>query len=559
MNNVLRDISVVVFIVSQVGVLAAQNLANLADQNPITLSGGLRVSSQFYSVSGIDPQRSPFAWRISGSPTLSIYGISLPLSFSFNGRETNLNYPTFNRFGASPHYKWIKVHAGYRNMRFSEYTFSGKTFLGAGVELTPGNFRFSAMVGRLRNLAAIRNRDSYLTNLVPDYRRKAFALKIGYGSPRNYFDLILFRSVDDPNDYLHAIDDRAIRPIENLVFGTQSRFTIAKRITFDLNGAASALSDDINAETVASDHTIVKAAEPFFKPRKSSALSLAGDASLNLRLSRFSFGVKYQRIEPFFQSFGTNYYNSDRENITINAGTNFVKRKIRLNGSFGIERNDLQNIRATKSKRSIGSLMLSITPSNEWSLNLRYANYQRENQSGLLELNDTLRFVNVSQQSGISFNYRIGDEQIKYRIGLTANLQTIEDQSAIRRLSSDVMSYNTALNFGIDLKNLGLNITPSANYSRHDVSEAMQERYGFGLRANKKFPEDFSVSLSSRYNWNDYNKLSNGKIFTTRINMSKKILSSHRLGFTISYVDRSSILRKSFQEIRSRLNYGYTF
>ncbi|MBK6370290.1 MAG: hypothetical protein IPF64_10820 [Flavobacteriales bacterium] len=35
-------------------------------------------------------------------------------------------------------------------MNFSELTMSGQRFFGAGVELTPGHFRFAAMYGRLR-------------------------------------------------------------------------------------------------------------------------------------------------------------------------------------------------------------------------------------------------------------------------------------------------------------------------------------------------------------------------------------------------------------------------
>jgi hypothetical protein len=63
-----------------------------------------------------------------------------------------------SRFGASPHRGWFRAHLGDRYMSFSEYTMNNHNFRGAGVELTPGKFRFSAMGGRLakaepRNLA----------------------------------------------------------------------------------------------------------------------------------------------------------------------------------------------------------------------------------------------------------------------------------------------------------------------------------------------------------------------------------------------------------------------
>ena len=537
-----------------------QDLQSLPNQNPVEFGGGLRMSTQFYNVSGIDPTRSPFAWQISGSPSLSFYGIRVPLSFSFNGQSSSFNTPSFNRFGASPYYKWAKLHVGYRNMNFSSYTLSGKTFLGVGVELKPKNFRFSGMIGRLRNLAAVRNQESYITNLVPDYQRKAYAIKVGYGSSRNYFDVILFRSVDDQSDYINAPTDPTLQPLENLVVGSQFRLTFAKRITLDVNGAVSAFSDDINSEAVGEDNAVVQSVNSFFQPRKGSVFSYAGDAALNFRLKRINFGVKYQRIEPYFRSFGSNFFNNDKENITVNTSFSIAKNIARVNGSFGVERNDLQNVRAISAQRTIGSVQLSLRPSKQFNANLRYGNYQRENRSGLIELNDTLRFVNVAQQSGLGLSYRIDGLTKDYTIGLNINHQSIEDQSAVARLSNDVVSYSASLRAGIDFKNLGLQVTPTANYNRYDVSEILQERYGLGIRIGKQFNEKkTSVNLTGSYNFNDYNQKRNGEVWLTRFMFSTKLMEAHRIGFTASYVNRSSILRKSFREFRSRLTYGITF
>src|SRR5690606_30555610 len=102
----------------------------------------------YYGTSGIASRRQPFSWYITGAPVVSIYGISFPFSMTVSEQERRYAQP-FNRYGVSPRYKWLTLHAGYRNVRFSDFTLAGVNMLGGGVEINPGIFRFGAMAGRI--------------------------------------------------------------------------------------------------------------------------------------------------------------------------------------------------------------------------------------------------------------------------------------------------------------------------------------------------------------------------------------------------------------------------
>jgi hypothetical protein len=154
------------------------------------INGGLQLSNVFYHTSLDTAYRSPLSYIISGQFNLSWKKITLPFSFILSEQERNFRQP-FNQFGASPQYKWVTIHAGYRNITFSPYTLAGHTFLGGGVELNPGKLRFAAIYGRFTKAV---HPDSVL--ILPGqsaYDRYALSVKLGVGKATNYFDVMYLK------------------------------------------------------------------------------------------------------------------------------------------------------------------------------------------------------------------------------------------------------------------------------------------------------------------------------------------------------------------------------
>ena len=132
----------------------SQDLSTIKNEKPFAISGRIDARTIMYSSSGIDGRRSPFTYILSGAPTLSFYGITVPITFTISEQERNFSQP-FNQIGLSPTYKWLTLHGGYRNVRFSPYTLAGHTVLGGGAELRPGKWEIGFMTGRLNRSTSI--------------------------------------------------------------------------------------------------------------------------------------------------------------------------------------------------------------------------------------------------------------------------------------------------------------------------------------------------------------------------------------------------------------------
>ncbi|MGE8377958.1 MAG: hypothetical protein ACN6PN_06385, partial [Sphingobacterium sp.] len=193
----MKAIIHIVIFVCCIGILGraqAQELSNITKEKPFRFDGNVELRGMFYHASGIADRMEPVNYLISGSPTISLYGWRIPFSFTLSKKQSSFQQP-FNQFGLSPTYKWITLHAGYRNVTFSPYTLAGHTILGGGVELHPGKLRFGLMYGRLNRATVI---DTASMSLVPySFTRKGLAVKLGYGTSANFFDLNLLHAKDD--------------------------------------------------------------------------------------------------------------------------------------------------------------------------------------------------------------------------------------------------------------------------------------------------------------------------------------------------------------------------
>jgi hypothetical protein len=194
-------------------------------QNPwMQFSNQMSVSVEHYSVKGIDGRQMPLTYVFHGTPTLQIGETPVPFSFVLSSFSNSYQTP-FNQLGASPKYKWIQVHAGYRNMQFSNFTLGGQRMLGAGVELTPGKWQFGFFWGMLRR--AIEPDSTISENAPPGsqlfgpgYRRTGWGAKIGYGKKdKSNIAFSAFRGTDHVKSLDPQFHSLVRRPEMNMVLG----------------------------------------------------------------------------------------------------------------------------------------------------------------------------------------------------------------------------------------------------------------------------------------------------------------------------------------------------
>src|SRR5690606_6327555 len=358
------------------GLLVAQDFTNIASQRPVAFNGSVELRGMFYGASGIANRMEPFNYFLSGSPTLSIYGWTIPFNFTVSKKQTSFQQP-FNQYGLSPTYKWITLHGGYRNVTFSPYTLAGHTMLGGGIELNPGKLRFGVMYGRLNRATVI---DTASMSLVPfAFTRKGLAVKLGYGTAERFLDLSFLRAKDDSTSLPLGIAgfESQVRPQANSVLSYGTKYTLFKNIFLESDGAISLLTRDVNSTLALDsipDKTLRKMAG-LLDINGTSEWFLAFNAGVGYKAKNYGVKANYRRIEPGFTSMGAYYFTNDVENLTISPNYNHPSGKFRINASVGIEQDNVRLQKESTSKRVIASGSASAELTKNLGVDVNFSNF----------------------------------------------------------------------------------------------------------------------------------------------------------------------------------------
>ena len=310
-----RNLLLLLFCLNTGLLLNAQDLGTIKTQKPFTWQGSVGASFNFYSSTETVYTQPPYAWNVYGNFTGNLYGVALPVSFLINQYGKSYTNP-FTQFGVSPTYKWMRLHLGYRNMLFSPFTFEGQSFKGAGIELTPGMFRISAFTGRLNKSVNEDTTSGRLT--MPQYSRKGYGFKIGYGNSEKFFDLIYFHAKDDSSSAKVLSKPGSIRPQENAVLGGSGKITIKKKFVLSTDIAVSGITQDMaTAKDSSEPGAISKFLEKILDANGSTTVAWAGQLLFAINLSSMQATLGYRRVQPDFKSLGTPYMLNDIEQFSL--------------------------------------------------------------------------------------------------------------------------------------------------------------------------------------------------------------------------------------------------
>jgi hypothetical protein len=424
--------------------LHAQDLENISRQKPVTLSGNIQAQGIFYNATGIPDRRAPFTYYFSGNPTISLYGLDVPLSFSFSQSDKSFRQP-FNQFGISPTYKWVTVHVGYRDISFSPYTLGGHTMLGAGFELNPGKLRVGFMYGRLNRATTI---DTTTQALVPfSFSRKGYAAKLGYGTDRNFFELSYLSAKDDtikPKGI--TPQQNYISPARNDVMGYTSRFSFLKYFMFESDGALSVYTNDVNSP-ISLDNggtTLLNKLRTTFGLNGTSEYYTAFSAGLGYKSRNYGLKLKYKRVDPDFQTMGAYYFSSDYENWTVSPSANLAKGKIRFNGSLGFQHDNIKDQKRATNHRIIGAFNAGIDITKSLSIDAVYTNFSDNQKAQTVLFADSLKIVQTTQTITVMPRYMIISTDLIHMISGSFTRNSLNDYNTF--YSTDAVSRSIKTN-----------------------------------------------------------------------------------------------------------------
>lgn len=529
----------------------AQDLAEISEAKPITVSGSLSLQGQhFHSSGNTYSERPDLTGYLSLAPTIGIYGIEFPFSVYLTTNQTQFRQP-FNEFGVSPHYKSITAHFGYRSVQYSQYTLASERWLGVGGDLRLPVLRLSAMYGRFKTAA---DEDS-ATHEPRIYKRTGYAFKVGFGNDGNYVDLNYFHGKDDSTSLSPEPISSTVHPSENIVLGMLTHFGLFDgAITVDAELAGSIFTRDLSAPEI--DLTDVPDfAQGLMAVNSSSRFNLAMRGSIGYTSRPFRLALKYERVEPDFESMGVGYITGDHEDVTVMPTLNLI-RELRLSGSIGVRRNNLLNTRLTTTHRLISSAGIAWQPSIDFGVDARYSNYSTSSGDGRIRVTDTTRIENVSQMISLTPRYTFGSEESRHTISLLLMRQIYDDRNILTGALTNNNSTNATLNYSTMLGEFGINA--STGYSRSESAAYSNTIYNVSAGITKDFLEktlfvSLNASLSSAQTSTD----NSTQVFPA-VSASYRLTEndSFTLNSQASFSSRSNTLTKEFN---SSLGYTRTF
>jgi hypothetical protein len=541
----------------------AQNLENLAKQKPFAISGSLDFRGIGYSASGIQARRSPFMYVVSGSPTISLYGVSIPLSFTYSEQERSFRQP-FNQFGMSPTYKWATAHVGFRNVSFSPYTLAGYTMLGAGVELNPKKFRFGFMAGRLNRATTV---DTTTGTIQPiTFSRFGYAAKIGYGTEESHFDLSFLKAKDSEQKFQGDINTSSVRPAENAVLGADLKLTFAKKFFIFADGGLSIFTRDFqsNLELDFATYKILNTINKVIKLNGTSEYYVAYSGGIGFKEKNYSLKIAYKKVDPNFQSMGAYFFQSDLQNITISPTFNALKGKLRFLGSLGIQEDNTKKQKQATTKRVIAMGNVSWDINSKFGIDANYTNFSSNSEPTVAKIQNKYLLTQTTKNLSISPRLIVANAKTTNVVLASYNLSNLADANQDTQTFNNITSSVSLLNYNLTLNKIGLTLMSGANYTVNKLSIGDISNIGFTAGASKGFIKN--QLLLSTANSYIISTLPQGSstILNLGLNASFQPTAKHRFSLRVNSLNNSPSNdavggQEKFTEQTGEIAYTFTF
>lgn len=545
--------------------------SKIKTKKPWKFSGGINASTVFYT-GNAGSGREPFNYFLNGNLAFSLYGVTIPASFSFTNRGFSYQYkfPNMpNRLSLHPRYKWITGHIGDVAMTFSPYTLSGHQFSGIGFDLSPrGNWKYSLMYGRLQKAVEW---DTATRSPLASYRRRGMGAKVNYAEGKFRLGASVFYAADDANSLSLKPDSLQIYPQQNTAISIEASLPLAKNLVVQTEVAVSALTNDVRAPkyTDSVERTWLQKtlgfnmATSFYKALKSQ---------LNYTVGSSSMGVGYERIDPGYKTLGAYYFNNDLENITVNFAQSLFKGKINFSGNAGYQRDDLNKEKTGGSRRMVSAFNLSYNASARFTTALSYSNFQTFtnvkpqfqyiNQLTPYDNLDTLNFRQLSQNANLNVNYVIGKNKNRpQNLNVNINFQdAFDEQGGVVSKGNASQFYNFAGSYSWTDVKKAMNLAGSFNFTYNTIGKNEVLTLGPTLMVNKQFfSNKVRTSGSVSYNISKPDIGDKTRVVSFRLNGGYVFKKKHN--FTLSGVgmNRSTTGKGSQHDITTTIAYGYSF
>jgi hypothetical protein len=537
--------------------------------NPFKISGSLGTRS-YFSAGSKSPmyQANPFGYSLFGSVNIQVTKhFSFPFSIAYSNRKTTFSQP-FNQLGMSPSYKGVTFHAGYRSLRFSDYTLNGYNMLGGGFEVQKGLLRTGFMMGRFTSATAT-ERGQPTT-----FMRWGYSARLGIGKKGNFFDIIYLNAEDSPSS-IPNFQAYRLNPAKNTVFGLvinqKIKLNKAKNasLVFRADAGFSIYTGNIFAQNLDSSN-FENAPPVLFKtvaPNISSRGVLAVNSSVNYTQKGMGLKIGYNRVDPGYASMGIYTTNNDLEVISFAPRFSLLKNKISVNGNLRIQRDNLLGDKRKSTRRILPNANININPSKNFGVSAN-VNYSTMNQTQGIKQTIPIPVAQLMNQANYSinlsphFSFASGKQSINLNLGTNKVLDKGQDPE--RKKYSEFSGLNASANYGLNIEaikgnvNVGSNYFSLTNFDANLNTAVTNDNIGFNAGMSKPFLKN---KLSSNISLGYTISQTKDKANNINISTSYKPKKHHSINFGLSqaHSQYKNNENRNFTEFRGTLDYNYNF
>jgi len=554
----------------------AQNLEEISLDKGVKINGSLNLNTIGYWAHGIENRRDPFNWFFTGTVNINAFGYNAPFSFSYSNANKSYSQP-FNQFSFAPQYKWVRAYIGYNSMTFSNYTLAGHVFLGGGVDLTPGKWRVSAMYGRLKKAVPIDPLDTLHYNNAA-YKRMGYGLKVGYEDNGNLISANIFTAKDDVNSLLYTPMGSQLTPQQNVAISISGRKKFFTRFFIEGEYAVSAMNKDIRASNIEeADTTSRKSTNNIIRgllpENATSRYYDALNASIGYQANWYTIQLRYERIAPEYQTLGAYYFNNDMRNITVVPALRLLQGRLNVAGNVGFQQNNLDQTRASTTKRFVGASNVTYSPNDRWNFAANYSNFSsytntRPQIDPYYRNNlDTLNFYQVSETTGFTVVRNLGGKENPQSIMFNSSYQKASDKASYEGGSqqSDYITSNISYSYSLMPSNTILAV--SGNIYKNNAAGIKTVYWGPTVSITKGFLEKtLRATLTSSYNETS-GDVSSSPVMNHRLNFiytpkdTEGGSTKHNFSLGANFLRRFTRTERqpAYSELTGMFNYSYSF
>lgn len=544
------------------GSVWAQDFTNLKEKKPFDAGGSISLNTAFYANTGggnnfpfgkIDP----FHWSIVGTPWISIYEWTIPFTFTIGKQNQSFEHP-FYQFGVSPTYKWLTLHAGYRNMRFNPYTLNGHTFLGGGIEMNPGRFRFAAMAGLMNQ--AVEYDTTKQDFEEPKYQRLGFGAKIGYGTEDNWADIMFFKAKDKASSISDPPMDQDVDPGENLAIGISTSQKIVDALTWYADLGLSLFTRDINADNFyEGTGNAINKLDFLITPNITTRINYALKTGINLQVKTFRMSAEYERVMPEYETMGSYFFANDFNKIKISPTVSLAKSKVRISTNYAIRWNNLQDTRLQTTYNSNGTINIDINPKPLFGVNLSYSNFYTFQKAGTLPKIDSVSMDLMTHAVNVIPRLTFIKPTFIQTYVLTASYQTLVDGNSKTSMFTETNSLNLTLNGVFNWVKAKHTLNGGPNFLRTQTFIGDQLKIGFNVGYSTKLADDqVSLRVQANFSSNRLNGSTNGHSEGLQTNFGYTIKKMHTFSVNLQMLNNSFKSSPGYTEFRGAASYMFT-